>query len=103
MRISDWSSDVCSSDLRRSAAHGDLLPLFLGPDGETAGTGSDRVGVPRRQSADQPDTEGIAAYRLAAGAGCFRDRLQFAKLFAILQVRHDQGGTVLHGRHPKEL
>src|SRR3546814_6536309 len=50
---------ACLAALRRSAAHGDLLPLFLGPDGATAGTGSDRVGVPRRQSADQPDTEGI--------------------------------------------
>src|SRR3546814_7097326 len=49
---------ACLAALRRSAAHGDLLPLFLGPDGATAGTGSDRVGVPRRQSADQPDTEG---------------------------------------------
>src|SRR3546814_9154016 len=52
---------ACLAALRRSAAHGDLLPLFLGPDGATAGTGSDRVGVPRRQSADQPDTEGVAA------------------------------------------
>src|SRR3546814_11194383 len=60
--------------LRRFAAHGDLLPLFLGPDGATAGTGSDRVGVPLRTSADQPDTEGVAAYRLTGGHGWIRGR-----------------------------
>src|SRR3546814_16636451 len=27
MRISDWSSDVCSSDLRRGIEHGGLTPL----------------------------------------------------------------------------
>src|SRR3546814_13803792 len=32
MRISDWSSDVCSSDLCRSASADGLHALWLGPD-----------------------------------------------------------------------
>src|SRR3546814_20372248 len=43
MRISDWSSDVCSSDLQRAAAFGALL-LQVGP-GRPVGTGG---GVPAR-------------------------------------------------------
>src|SRR3546814_10128224 len=39
MRISDWSSDVCSSDLflRRRRAAGTCLSLALGGDGGAAG------------------------------------------------------------------
>src|SRR3546814_12736665 len=32
MRISDWSSDVCSSDLRRRAVLGQLDRITLAPD-----------------------------------------------------------------------
>src|SRR3546814_4235604 len=49
MRISDWSSDVCSSDLRRKPSafflelhrtHGKLLCLFGGEAGTPRGNGS---------------------------------------------------------------
>src|SRR3546814_5587081 len=33
MRISDWSSDVCSSDLRRDPADDDVHPGGIGVDG----------------------------------------------------------------------
>src|SRR3546814_10692164 len=51
MRISDWSSDVCSSDLRIPPVHGDQ-PIF-GP-----------AGKPRHRSACQPLPQ-IERYRPA--------------------------------------
>src|SRR3546814_16834436 len=45
MRISDWSSDVCSSDLMPQWAH---LPLILKPDGngKLSKRDGDRLGFP---------------------------------------------------------
>src|SRR3546814_5641186 len=59
---------ACLAALRRSAAHGDLLPLFLGPDGATAGTGSDRVGVPRRPSRPEEHTSELQSLMLISYA-----------------------------------
>src|SRR3546814_12186262 len=62
MRISDWSSDVCSSDLAEltvAAAHGDHAQLAL----------------ERHEGfEDQPDGPGLRAERLPGGVGggtCF--------------------------------
>src|SRR3546814_6604122 len=64
MRISDWSSDVCSSDLRG------VLPRRK-----------------RRESGDVPEAE---THRRAAGARRFRHRLFGARLSEEGAVRQDQ-------------
>src|SRR3546814_10711127 len=46
MRISDWSSDVCSSDLRRVLGRDDepeMMPVVLSPLGEGLGIGRLRL------------------------------------------------------------
>src|SRR3546814_10709557 len=49
MRISDWSSDVCSSDLASRAAAGRRAGLFRGPPAEPAAASLDaRRGPPLR-------------------------------------------------------
>src|SRR3546814_9953211 len=57
MRISDWSSDVCSSDLGRVYRHihrkgggGDIAPFSV-PRASAAGIGDDLHLLPRRQAA----------------------------------------------------
>src|SRR3546814_2312909 len=68
MRISDWSSDVCSSDLRAPLTHGDgnrWLHMASLPDHRTAelwAHGKAGATVP-------PDSARVAAAR-QAGAGC---------------------------------
>src|SRR3546814_12629934 len=55
VRISDWSSDVCSSDLQNVFAHEDAAPLldpYQAPIDEAADGAAQRVAVdpePRRQ------------------------------------------------------
>src|SRR3546814_8140970 len=69
MRISDWSSDVCSSDLRRPSLRDGgtalLRPAALAARGRAAGLSRDRDGLLRGDRRARP---GDAA-RLCHGAG----------------------------------
>src|SRR3546814_12578083 len=70
MRISDWSSDVCSSDLFRSGRrmvfqgaeradlmgiHGMALRTVVGKAAHRGGTGADRQSVVDMETLQQPD------------------------------------------------
>src|SRR3546814_2679273 len=65
MRISDWSSDVCSSDLRRQRLPGKHLPHQDAPEGLRPGP------LPVRGKGAQPVVQGADEDRGAAQA---RDR-----------------------------
>src|SRR3546814_20203167 len=58
MRISDWSSDVCSSDLAALADSGDT----------EAGNAADRLRVEARQPGEVPPAFGVVA--IGTEAGC---------------------------------
>src|SRR3546814_9645142 len=70
MRISDWSSDVCSSDLRRQgrgqSARGD------GGDGRQARRHEGNGGLPARSQSRQGAGHGAEAGAAAAAAGTTR-------------------------------
>src|SRR3546814_9400550 len=55
MRISDWSSDVCSSDLRGAPQQGPASPVAVGPRGDGHG----------QEHADAYGGEGVALGPLA--------------------------------------
>src|SRR3546814_13956426 len=63
MRISDWSSDVCSSDLDRQVPHALELPRVC--------DAARRDSVPRRRLAQQsrPRRAGLMRYRLLGKSG----------------------------------
>src|SRR3546814_19825573 len=61
MRISDWSSDVCSSDLAREVSVGLIVPRML----YEAGMNVDRVGnVPAHAAPSQSSGIGICGERV---------------------------------------
>src|SRR3546814_6460744 len=64
MRISDWSSDVCSSDLLSRSAYPELFAVL----GTTFGAASSSV-------FNLPDYRGRASAGLDVDAGGFADRL----------------------------
>src|SRR3546814_3175714 len=70
MRISDWSSDVCSSDLVVRGRDGDLL------------TG-------QRSSAHDPRRRAEAAHRLDAGDGSEQGRHRVESIDAVVDHRAD--------------
>src|SRR3546814_20523522 len=71
MRISDWSSDVCSSDLARARRVRDRLAGRRARRGRTLGAGG-RGRVDPRQSRppDSPDHASRASYPRRAGGRC---------------------------------
>src|SRR3546814_8942459 len=80
MRISDWSSDVCSSDLmaaRRSAYRLDLRLLWLGADPRARkGAGAARRGRRRRREDNRPEAgRAIEILRGRARACPYREQL----------------------------
>src|SRR3546814_17288474 len=79
MRISDWSSDVCSSDLFRSGRrmvfqgaeraalmgiHGMALRTVVGKAAHRGGTGADRQSVVDMETLQQPDVARSDARRV---------------------------------------
>src|SRR3546814_9918078 len=93
MRISDWSSDVCSSDLCTQRDH-DLSAvttfdvksslLLPGPDSNSATTTSTELATQRRQYAQSIDrglTDKVAPKAL-------RERIRFVALQAIDEFRY---------------
>src|SRR3546814_2912629 len=66
MRISDWSSDVCSSDLRYGHVLGDLEWLDIDPDDHAGGGGGSGRAQVRGQFRDER-AEGDAAIFLQLG------------------------------------
>src|SRR3546814_29863 len=89
MRISDWSSDVCSSDLLRAAAERIGFPLVVKPVMSSSGKGQSTV----------RDAAGIDTAWDYAAAGMRGDRLRvIAEAFidfdyeiTLLTVRHKDG------------
>src|SRR3546814_6206309 len=70
MRISDWSSDVCSSDLRRRARRCELVPALRREGlGDIGGIGTERTELVMlariviKTPADAPDAIGRASGR----------------------------------------
>src|SRR3546814_8287302 len=64
MRISDWSSDVCSSDLLEVAHVVDLLRLFFGRAADQFDRGDDVAGVFFRQEGIDADQRQAAVVLL---------------------------------------
>src|SRR3546814_10659166 len=62
MRISDWSSDVCSSDLRWGSVSEDSIGLTVGSDNIGAGeaAGAHLIAIGRRRIAFQGDASAHA-------------------------------------------
>src|SRR3546814_18384116 len=115
MRISDWSSDVCSSDLLRTFLHFDLSDIGVAQATDHALGDLDAVDVER----DRLVAEGV---RIRSGNAAARDvaALHAAALRRDDELRHDGGhavevdapaeGTVLgpdrrhdHGNRPRSF
>src|SRR3546814_15268288 len=88
MRISDWSSDVCSSDLRRLTGYGPAQQLRLacaGPNAQSPGIARPRVRDRRRSVHRNPgdlmmSIEGKTAFVSGAGRNIGRAiALEFAQ------------------------
>src|SRR3546814_1645774 len=111
MRISDWSSDVCSSDLRLRAAHPGLRANAAHPVGETRheaeilddvlfadqphrdnATGSDGDGR-TEEAFEHEDAPGMVAKRTMAKVG--GDRLGLVEPL----VERDRKSTRLNSSH----
>src|SRR3546814_7366152 len=92
MRISDWSSDVCSSDLgqrvlwRRGAAHA------LGPDRHGPAAGARRVGTGKAQA---------AAFRLLPAVPLAADAARHAGAAPVRQMA--QGASACLGARARFL
>src|SRR3546814_14074864 len=63
MRISDWSSDVCSSDLQRRLLEdeGEILLAVVTAGGVTLPGDAELAGIGRQQPGDQPQHRALAA------------------------------------------
>src|SRR3546814_2935468 len=90
MRISDWSSDVCSSDL---ADHDDTLGLGIGKEGVQA---VDEIGAVHRIAADA-DAGGLTQ---ASGRGL---RHRFVCKRARARYHPDAAGQVDMAGHDADL
>src|SRR3546814_16983354 len=86
MRISDWSSDVCSSDLRDSVAHEEIDP-FAGPEDEFA---PKTDGIPLKKGFDILLEQCFVAEAEIAETKHFRE---FRERF----VRHRSGRSTAFG------
>src|SRR3546814_2036980 len=89
MRISDWSSDVCSSDLVREAegslCEGALLETLSHLGGRAELARRARIGAGGHRRDDLPRTH-HAARRYRAGCGLMEGAPTAAELFAALRV-----------------
>src|SRR3546814_5422905 len=89
MRISDWSSDVCSSDLVREAegslCEGALLETLSHLGGRAELARLARIGAGGHRRDDLPRTH-HAARRYRAGCGLMEGAPTAAELFAALRV-----------------
>src|SRR3546814_16490467 len=94
MRISDWSSDVCSSDLRGAEPARELVNLAL------------RVVQAQVGVAFKPGFEQCARNRLDAGSAGLRQQLQPSRVVVIRQpagqVDQDNGRHVAHALRSEE-
>src|SRR3546814_16390407 len=109
MRISDWSSDVCSSDL----AAQDLHALFRGVFGQREGV--DSGGLPRRHddphhaecalAAAIPEkaVRGLAVVVVVLQAGGAAPRILEAAVQAIHEVPHAERFLEILGAHRRAL
>src|SRR3546814_14144594 len=82
MRISDWSSDVCSSDLSSSMVTGVMSKSEVGGDGSDKWTALARgraPGKPGTRTTGRPARAGRSERRKAAGREGPRDRKSVGK------------------------
>src|SRR3546814_16617831 len=121
MRISDWSSDVCSSDLERDveqigrhAAHGEIAPLTLIVGDTEAGQATKRFShiligkAPNIVRAHLADLPGRLAFGLARGAirgspagdDDARRRSAIPTFVGQLFLRHPRLGSTPRRAHP---
>src|SRR3546814_5549826 len=91
MRISDWSSDVCSSDLEYRRSCADLGLIFVAPD--TAPRGED--------VADDP----TGAYDFGLGAGFYVDATQapFAQHYKMWTYVTEELPCLIGANFPADL
>src|SRR3546814_6844546 len=87
MRISDWSSDVCSSDLRLPADHATDTP----PDDPPAPAVPSQGAPDGTPVAQKPATGPVAGRRRPGGAGVAGDRKSVVEGKRV-SVRVDLGG-----------
>src|SRR3546814_4043926 len=90
MRISDWSSDVCSSDLVRLRVSG-----AVAPSASTAAAGSHRTGPslspPRVVGYEAAKIPGPAVLASAFGGCCGTDHRHIERSAANASWRRDRG------------
>src|SRR3546814_1632374 len=89
MRISDWSSDVCSSDLRRRGRGGDIGAV--GPDGPHHRwrlDGSERYRRLRLRGYAQTERDRGSRQNQQRPQGNERQAVKFARLFKIRSEEH---------------
>src|SRR3546814_11571742 len=88
MRISDWSSDVCSSDLRLEAGRREVGAAVIAEIGERHDTDVDPV-AERLEDAGGGRTDTIAAGLVNHGSGAERpgDGLRQRRQFRVLELR----------------
>src|SRR3546814_13685565 len=88
MRISDWSSDVCSSDLYRF--FDERYPFLFNSYYEAEG---ERHARPRRGMLTRPSLDEVLAYRAhvdAAVAKALPDLSEDARFLVMLGLQHEQ-------------
>src|SRR3546814_18732852 len=108
MRISDWSSDVCSSDLDRFAVVVEPVASFVGgPDPDLVqpareiGRGAD-VGADGDDAlGDFGGVAGEVEQGAAKGGRCGRDRQSVVEGKSV-SVRVELGGSRSHKKHKKK-
>src|SRR3546814_17416341 len=93
MRISDWSSDVCSSDLRLEAGRREVGAAVIAEIGERHDTDVDPV-AERLEDAGGGRTDTIAAGLVNHGSGAERpgDGLRQRRQFRVLELRRQEIG-----------
>src|SRR3546814_1576100 len=110
MRISDWSSDVCSSDLKTSTLKG-IMGILPRRQGSIVFEGQELIGLPARAIARRgiaycPEERGIFASLSVEENLMLPPRVreggltveQIYELFQNLQERRASPGTKLSGR-----
>src|SRR3546814_6706591 len=103
MRISDWSSDVCSSDLQRWGARTLDLDILLWSGGAWS---DDRLTIPHPAMAERPFVLGpltriAPGWRHPLAARSIRQlatTLARAKPVDRAPLAHEGGGPLSHGR-----